>query len=172
MPEVEEEWGEIVDTIERHGLRRYEVSNFALPGAEAQHNLRYWRGEHYLGLGPSAVSTLELAAGSGAVRITQPTDHAAYLARRHVFDADREPLNGRDLLTERIMLGLRTAEGISSRDIVALAGSGAAVWERLRSRALGPAAEGLLVVTGETIRPTHRGMDLLDRVLRSLLDAV
>lgn len=48
----------IVTGLERLGYRWYEVSNFARPGKRSRHNLAYWRGRSYLGLGPSAVSTV------------------------------------------------------------------------------------------------------------------
>ena len=46
------------EELERHGYRQYEISNFAHPGFESRHNLKYWRCEEYLGLGPSAHSFL------------------------------------------------------------------------------------------------------------------
>lgn len=58
-PEPDTGWPRIVAAIERGGLRRYEVSNFAVPGRECRHNQGYWRGDDYLGVGPSAVSTLD-----------------------------------------------------------------------------------------------------------------
>ena len=45
-----------VDILRSHGLAHYEISNFALPGFECQHNLNYWRGGEYVGLGPAAAS--------------------------------------------------------------------------------------------------------------------
>ena len=60
--------------LEAAGYRRYEVSNFALPGHECRHNQAYWRGEDYLGIGAAAVSTV------GGERRTNPRSVTGYLA--------------------------------------------------------------------------------------------
>ncbi len=168
VPEADEHWDAIVARLEAHGLRRYEVSNFARPGAECTHNLNYWRGEGYLGLGPSAVSTLSLS--SQVIRFTQPSNHAEFLARRHVFDCDREPLGADELRLESLMLGLRTREGLSL----------AAVFHGLsrdRRSALDDAIEreqrsGTVLRSGDLLYPTDRGLDLLDRVVAALASAI
>lgn len=151
-------WDEVVAHLADHGLERYEVSNFARAGAECAHNLAYWRGLDYVGLGPSAVSTVTI--GSGRVRLTATADHARYLRREGVLDAEREGLSADESRFERLMLGLRTREGVP--------------WELLRetadeSVALGLIADGLLMRTEGRVAPTNRGMDLLDRVLVALL---
>ncbi len=66
--------------LEAAGYRRYEVSNFALQGHECRHNLAYWRGEDYLGVGASAVSTI------GGERRGNPASVAGYLAGRAPAD--------------------------------------------------------------------------------------
>ncbi|MFP4113239.1 MAG: coproporphyrinogen-III oxidase family protein [Spirochaetota bacterium] len=171
-PQADDEWPDVVATIEAAGLRRYEVSNFALPGSECRHNQAYWRGERFLGLGPSAVSTLDAPGAATppsmvpAIRVTQPCDHAAYLARSGPLSGEIEPLDERDLIAERIMLGLRTSEGIRAD------GALATVREPLLQRARMLEAAGLVVTAEDTIRPTHRGMDLLNRVLVALLDVL
>jgi len=166
-PVPEDGWRSIVARIGSHGLRRYEVSNFARPGAECRHNLAYWRGDGYLGLGPSAVSTLEL--DSGVVRLTQPTDHAAYFARRSFFDCDHEVLGASEQRLERLLLGLRTFHGVD------LASIGSSLDDRARARldlAVGREIDGgLLRADGSTIYPTERGLDLLDRVVAGLAAA-
>jgi len=64
------------------GYRHYEISNFALPGRESRHNLRYWRSEPWLGLGPSAHSHI------GQRRFGRPADMAAWMeqVREGLFD--------------------------------------------------------------------------------------
>ncbi len=49
-------FSQAVELLARRGFRQYEISNFALPGYECQHNLNYWRGGEYVGLGPAAAS--------------------------------------------------------------------------------------------------------------------
>ncbi len=100
---AEEHYAEAAGRLEAAGYRRYEVSNFALPGHECRHNLAYWRGEDYLGLGAAAVSTV------GAERRTNPPRVADYLAGLppHV-----ERLSPQTRLWERAMLGLRMREGV------------------------------------------------------------
>jgi len=92
------------------GLVDYEVSNFARPGFESQHNLGYWRGEDYLGLGPSACSTI------GTKRWKNLPDTRAYAERIAQGESIREEVEEIDAPTrvrERIMFGLRMREGVA-----------------------------------------------------------
>lgn len=91
------------------GYRHYETSNYARPGHESLHNRAYWRGADYLGLGPSAFSTV------GMERLQNVADYRAYTDR--VLRRE-SPINSREQLTpamkraERIALSLRTTEGV------------------------------------------------------------
>lgn len=93
----------------RAGLGRYEVSNFARPGHRSRHNLLYWRREDYVGLGPGA------HGGLGAFRYanerSQTRWRAAVLAGRWPIERS-ERLSPRQVAAERIVLGLRLAEGV------------------------------------------------------------
>lgn len=96
------------------GLERYEVSNFARPGEASRHNLGYWRGHDYLGLGASAYGALSRRDGS-ALRYRNPPNPERYLSRVHAGDFsvhESEELDAETRLRERIMLGLRLAEGL------------------------------------------------------------
>jgi oxygen-independent coproporphyrinogen-3 oxidase len=90
------------------GYARYEVSNFARPGHECRHNLAYWRGEDYLGIGAGAVST------TGNERRANPRSVADYLART---PPEIEILDARTRTWEKAMLGLRTSEGVDEREV-------------------------------------------------------
>lgn len=158
-PPEANDWPDVVSRLSRHGLRRYEVSNFARPGAECEHNLAYWRGREYIGLGPSAVSTVTFE--SCIVRLTAPSDHARYLARENPLEAVREVLSPRDAQFERVMLGLRTREGIPASLLDESTEWDTSAVERL-------CVEGLLVRRGGRVAATDRGMDLLDHLLRHL----
>lgn len=125
------------ELLERHGYRQYEISNYALPGHECRHNLGYWQGRDYLGLGPSAVSAM------GARRWSQPADLDTWLSApreslmpdgglqrpapcgrtpatfgtaRTASGASRlielEELSFREQAEELVMLRLRTAHGL------------------------------------------------------------
>ena len=100
---AEERFGRAVARLEAAGYRRYEVSNFALPGHQCRHNQAYWRGEDYVGIGVSAVSTVD------GERRTNPRTVGAYLAGEA---PEIEVLSAETKLWEKAMLGLRTREGI------------------------------------------------------------
>jgi putative oxygen-independent coproporphyrinogen III oxidase len=92
------------------GLVDYEISNFALPGFESRHNLGYWRGADYLGLGPSACSTI------GGLRWRNVPDTRVYAERIAQHESVRGELEKLDAATrakERIMFGLRMREGVA-----------------------------------------------------------
>ena len=97
------------------GLQHYEVSNYAVPGEESRHNLHYWRGGEYLGLGAAAVGCLAVGVGR-AERYRNTPDGHAYVRREQAAEGprevERETLDAQTLLRESLMLGLRTAEGV------------------------------------------------------------
>jgi putative oxygen-independent coproporphyrinogen III oxidase len=105
----------ISDALEGRGLRHYEISNYAAPGQEARHNLGYWRGEEYLGLGCGAYGFVRNA--SAGVRYRNQIDPKRYIASTAIdiaaLEISEEALDGEALLRERIMLGLRLAGGFN-----------------------------------------------------------
>src|SRR5262249_45241845 len=68
----------IDETLEARGLRHYEISNYAFPGHEARHNLGYWRGEEYLGLGCGAYGFVR-PSGQAGLRYRNMVDPTRYV---------------------------------------------------------------------------------------------
>jgi oxygen-independent coproporphyrinogen-3 oxidase len=101
-------------TLERSGYEHYEISNYARPGFASSHNRGYWAGHNYLGIGPSAFSTV------GMQRWQNVPDYRAYsdriLAGESVVSST-EILTPEMKRTERIALALRTRDGISSQEL-------------------------------------------------------
>jgi oxygen-independent coproporphyrinogen-3 oxidase len=114
---------EAVDrTLSEAGFEHYEISNFARAGQYSRHNLGYWRGYDYLGLGTGAWGTVTRAGGAAAgerIRYRTTPSWERYLTARFeepfkvAGDACAvvEPIDAETALRERIMLGLRLAEG-------------------------------------------------------------
>lgn len=101
------------ELLERYGYRRYEISNFCHRGFESRHNLKYWRIKDYMGFGPGAHSCVE------GLRYSYLRDLRGYiegiLTGTSVL-GEQETVSGIERAYEYLMLGLRTAEGISERD--------------------------------------------------------
>lgn len=142
------------------GYRAYEISNFARPGHESRHNLRYWRGEPVLGLGVGAWG------GECGRRVRNAADFETYLADqahgRGPFPS--ETLDPVEAARERVVLRLRTADGVVPEDW-----QGAA--EAARSRAVLERYRGLgLVAGGEPVYSlTERGRMLAHVVMAELI---
>jgi oxygen-independent coproporphyrinogen III oxidase len=97
--------------LEQAGLHQYEISNFARPGAESRHNLRYWRREPYLGVGLDAHSMLRTRDGR-IVRFSNPDDLTAYMTYM-TNELHAERIDRAAQLEEAWFLGLRLTEGLS-----------------------------------------------------------
>jgi oxygen-independent coproporphyrinogen-3 oxidase len=140
------------------GLSWYEISNWAA-GADARcrHNLGYWRDGDWWGVGPGAHSHVGDARWWNVLR---PAAYSGRLAAGGSPEAGREVLDARTRRFERVMLGVRLAEGLP-RGALSAAGSEAAA--RL-------AAEGLLEECGERVRLTLEGRLKADAVVRALTD--
>lgn len=132
------------------GFIHYEISNYALPGFECRHNLAYWRGEDYLGIGPSAVSTVR-----GARRRNSRFTPEGWKVEHE------EKLPSETLAAERMALGLRTAEGVAESAFAARFGfAPRARWLR----------EIQMLIQGGWMRPepplrlTPRGREVADEI--------
>ena len=104
--------------LESQGFMQYEISNFARMGFECRHNIGYWEGKPYLGLGPAATSTL------GARRWTNPADLEGWkkVVASGDLAQDFEDLDMETRLREMIMLRLRMTKGLPLKEWSALSG--------------------------------------------------
>jgi oxygen-independent coproporphyrinogen-3 oxidase len=102
----------MIEFLEQNGFRQYEVSNFAKPGYESKHNSAYWSGVPYLALGPSAHGF------DGSKRYYNIANNARYCAAIEggELPITIEELSREERFNEWVMTGLRTAEGIDTRD--------------------------------------------------------
>ncbi|MFQ5509411.1 MAG: radical SAM family heme chaperone HemW [Leptospirillia bacterium] len=112
-------YGAAVDLLEAAGYARYEVSNFALPGFACRHNLRYWQGGDWLGVGAGAASHM------GGHRFDRPADVDSYLAAppQSREATSEERLNPTERAHEMAVFGLRTKGGIDLTAIHDTAGA-------------------------------------------------
>ena len=152
------------------GLHGYEVSNHAAPGHESQHNLRYWRYQEYLGIGPGAHARL-LDEGGKRWAEEQVRAPAAWLAAVETAGhgiARREALSPADRATEMLMMGLRLSEGVSLARFRAVTGGELEAFVAAPQLA---ALETAALLTREDgrLRATIRGRAVLDGVLDALL---
>jgi putative oxygen-independent coproporphyrinogen III oxidase len=96
-----------------HGLPAYEISNHARPGGECRHNLVYWRGQEYAGIGPGAHGRLDIEGIRHATATEKRPEAWLTLveAQGHGVIAD-EQLTREEMCDEFLLMGLRLAEGI------------------------------------------------------------
>jgi oxygen-independent coproporphyrinogen-3 oxidase len=99
------------DALENSGYAQYEVSNFARPGKRSRHNIRYWRMENWLGIGPAASGTLINDETGAGRRYTVRADAEAYLKDFSWDSAAIEELDPLTLIKESFLMGFRYVEG-------------------------------------------------------------
>ena len=91
------------------GYENYEISNWALPGHHSRHNLTYWQNLPYIGMGAGAYSTF---AGRRFSNIREPLDYIKAVNRQRLPEADSEPVEREQEMSETAFLALRTAMGL------------------------------------------------------------
>jgi oxygen-independent coproporphyrinogen-3 oxidase len=138
--QVAESFLAIDEALRERGFRHYEISNHARAGEEARHNLGYWRGDEYFGLGCGAYGFAREAREDGEAGAQTSASRGVrwrneVVPERYVAGAaeTREPLDAETLLRERIMLGLRVDEGIDLDALGADLGIDAWTTERRRT---------------------------------------
>ena len=142
----------LVGQFTANGFLHYEVSNFALPGRHSRHNSSYWNDTPYLGLGAAAHSY------DGLHRQWNIADLDGYIrqALAHQLSPEIEHLSDEDRHTERVMLGLRTSQGVAKADID-------------MHKAKPYLEQGLLEDKGERVVATTQGFHILNRIIEDLV---
>jgi oxygen-independent coproporphyrinogen-3 oxidase len=147
----------VVETLTAAGYRWYETANFCRKGREARHNLAYWLGRDYLGLGIGAVSTVGGLRWRNAPRLAP---YVEALSSGRATEREVEHLDEEVRLRERVMLGLRLDEPLALSDVrPAVDAEALARLERL----------GLAELGGGGLRLTDRGRFLGGAVTAELL---
>jgi oxygen-independent coproporphyrinogen III oxidase len=148
------------ERLASRGLEWYEISNFAHPGHESEHNRIYWRNEPYYGVGPGAFGCV------GGVRTMNAKDVSEWSRRVDSSGSgveDRDLLTPRDTFVETLACGLRTREGV---DLSALRRrTGLDFDDRERRRIAELTASGLAELDGDRLRLTLAGVVVLDSIL-------
>ena len=153
---------EAIDFLRRTGLPQYEISNFARPGHESRHNLKYWTRQPYLGFGLDAHSMLaadNTSAGFESVRLANADDLAAYVTGS--FKPEASFVDDRSASEETMFLGLRLNQGIDLSDSAV-------------ARDFAPQIEDLvnlelLEQSGNSLRLTRRGRLLSNEVFERFI---
>jgi len=153
------------EVCDKAGLPAYEISNHARAGAECRHNLVYWRGHEYAGIGPGAHGRLDIDGARHATSTEKRPE--AWLMRvetqGHGLLTD-DPLNREERADEFLLMGLRLAEGIDPQRYAALAG------RPLDSRRVAILREEGAIYVDESgrLRVTRAGFPVLDAVVADL----
>jgi oxygen-independent coproporphyrinogen-3 oxidase len=158
---------ELFDTtqavLEAAGFEAYEVSNHARgEAARSRHNLIYWQGHDYVGVGPGAHGrvTDDGGARQATCAAARPGDYIVRVAETGVGFATPEILSPREAAQERLLSGLRITEGVPMADVAALEIAPQRIADLVRL--------GLLADDPDRLRATAGGRLVLDRLTREL----
>ena len=152
------------DAAADHGLRQYEISNYAAPGAESRHNLAYWRYADYAGIGPGAHGRLTLGSRLVATRRHRaPEPWAERVEHQGHGSTAEEAIGATDRAREMLLMGLRLHEGIEASRFARRTGIPLA-------DALDPEVLGMALEAGYVTQPPGRLVATAEGRLR--LDAL
>ncbi|WP_299837317.1 radical SAM family heme chaperone HemW [uncultured Jannaschia sp.] len=156
-------WAITQDATQDAGLIRYETSNHARPGAEARHNLIYWRGGDWVGIGPGAHGRLTLPEGRFATEALRMPQDWLQAADRPMATTRMDRLRGADAAEEYLLMSLRMVEGTDLRHFRSLGGS------LNEQEVLQLTTDGFLSFEQNRLRTTESGALLLDTILARLV---
>ncbi len=148
----------------QHGMNRYEISNYCLPGKECRHNLVYWHNEAYMGCGAGAVGYID------KIRfriVDDPVGYCDAIEKGSETVAEREKLGRYDSFRETVMIGLRLVKGVEEGRLLARFGlSLAEVYGETLSDLM---AQELLVYEAGRLFLTRRGLRFANQVMARLV---
>jgi oxygen-independent coproporphyrinogen-3 oxidase len=153
----------LMDKLSAAGYEHYEISNFAKPGYQSKHNSSYWKGEKYLGLGPSAHSY----NGSNE-RQWNLSNNALYVQsiKQGTVPLEKELLTDKQRFNEMVMISLRTNNGLSLKEVSIKFSAKEA--DTLRKKSEKYLKQGLMKADNEILLLTNKGRLLADGIAADL----
>ena len=168
LPEEEEiAMAELIeDTLTRPGLERYEISNYAKPGFSSRHNMTYWEGGDYLGIGAGSHSYLRSDGAEGIYgqrwhNEKNPIRYMEAVGRAGAAVAERENLDLKKAAAEFLFMGLRMTKGISVEEFAGRFGEAPA---ELYPRIGDWLEDGLMERENRRLRLSRRGIFVADSI--------
>lgn len=147
------------------GYEHYEVSNFAKPGRRSRHNLTYWQGGDYVGVGPGAHGRLTKdKTRIATIAVMQPDAYQAKTQETGTGIHEQETLSATDWADEYVLMGLRIREGISLKRFRDIAG-----YDLDQERISPNAEDGYLTLQGDRLTATDKGRLVLNHITNELL---
>jgi oxygen-independent coproporphyrinogen III oxidase len=143
-----------VEVLQSYGIHRYEISNFARPGAESIHNLKYWKREPYTGFGADAHSF------DGSSRWQNVESAQDYVARSERGDPVRCEETSPDPVEEKFFVGLRLSEGVHADE---------ADWRRFGAAFEHFLSTGMMERANGNLRLTSRGVMVSNEIFQEFL---
>lgn len=144
----------VKNTLENNGFKHYEISNFSRPGLESKHNTDCWKQKEYLGFGLSAHSYIDGKRYSNEIN----DENKIYKWKKIIH----EEQDTESMQKEYMLLGLRMVEGVSIREFKNKFGNNPIFVFRKELEKL--VNEKLLIVNGDRIKLTNKGLDLANMV--------
>ncbi len=145
-----------VARLAEHGIHRYEISNFARPGAESVHNLKYWKREPYAGFGADAHSF------DGKWRWQNVESAQEYVARWDRGESPRVAESSPDPVEEKFFVGLRLAEGVQPDEVD---------WRRFGDALEFFLSAGVMEQVNGNVRLTPRGVLVSNEIFQEFVSA-
>jgi oxygen-independent coproporphyrinogen-3 oxidase len=154
------------DLCSSAGLHAYEISNHSRAGAQSEHNLIYWRGGDYAGVGPGAHGRLTLAGQRWATEaLKQPSGWLEAVDKRGTGELPRDEITSSARAQEYVLMSMRLAEGLDMARLEAISGYA------LTSAAIAELSALNLIVSGSgRVKATARGRMVLNSVIRRLTE--
>jgi oxygen-independent coproporphyrinogen-3 oxidase len=154
------------DLCSSAGLHAYEISNHSRAGAQSEHNLIYWRGGDYAGVGPGAHGRLTLAGQRWATEaLKQPSGWLEAVDKRGTGELPRDEITSSARAQEYVLMSMRLAEGLDTARLEAISGYA------LTSAAIAELSALNLIVSGSgRVKATAQGRIVLNSVIRRLTE--
>jgi oxygen-independent coproporphyrinogen-3 oxidase len=155
-----EQFEYLLSELERNGIHQYEISNFSKPNFESKHNSNYWKGKHYLGIGPSAHSF------NGTTRSWNISNNRKYIQfiKENKPTFETEILSIEDQFNELLLIGLRTIIGVNLDQLKAIQTPSDSFWKKVNQME----SDAWLTITETSIILTKEGRLKADYIASEL----